>query len=191
MDYRIGPNVLAAFAKPAAARDRRTSRGASRAQTIDDPGEEVTDPEINIQSTTLQVNAQCAFNLFCDLWRVPEWVSIIRSVQVLSRDHLGYPTRAAFLADLERGAVGYTLHYQPRPRELTVTWDSDPSSSVIVRGRAHFAPLGERASMLHYELQLDLPAGSLPMWSDPFFEGHAASTVLGDFRDFVHRSVPL
>lgn len=152
---------------------------------------EATDPEIDILSTTLQVSAERAFELFCDLRRVPEWVAVIRSAQVLEVDAAGYPARAAFLAGLERGSIGYTLRYQPEPRGLRVSWESEPGGAVVVRGRAAFAPLGPDATMLHYQLQLALPSGALPSWGDPFFDGHAASAIVGDFRDFVHRSIPL
>lgn len=169
-----------------------TRKGTTTPREEDDAfRHEVTDPEINALTTTLQVSPARAFELFCDLRRVPEWVSVIRSVQILGRDSSGYATRAAFLAGLERGSVGYTLRYKPRPAELTVTWESEPGGAVVVRGRAHFSSLGPEATLLHYQLQLSLPSGSLPSWGDPFFDGHAASAILSDFRDFVHRSMPL
>jgi uncharacterized membrane protein len=157
----------------------------------DDPYGDRMDPQIEILSTTVPVSAERAFELFCDLRRAPEWVSVVRSVQILAEDSRGYPTRVAFLAVLERATIGYTLTYRPNPDKLSVSWESEPDGSVIVRGRAEFSPLGPKASMLHYQLQLDVPAGTLPSWGDPFFDGHAASAVIGDFRDFVHRSKPI
>lgn len=156
-----------------------------------DPADERTDPHIDLLTTTLPVSAERAFELFCALQRAPEWVSVLRSVQILERDPRGYPQRAAFLAELERGTIGYTLRYRAYPEKLSLTWESEPDGAVIVCGRAQFSPLGPKASMLHYQLQLDVPSGALPAWGDPFFDGHAASAVIADFRDFVHRSVPL
>jgi uncharacterized membrane protein len=157
----------------------------------DDAHLDRTDPQIEILTTTLPVSAQRAFELFCDLRRAPEWVSVVRSVQILAEDSRGYATRVAFLAVLERATIGYTLSYRPNPDKLAVSWESEPGGSVIVRGRAEFSALGPKASMMHYQLQLDVPVGTLPAWGDPFFDGHAASAVLGDFRDFVHRSKPI
>ncbi len=156
-----------------------------------DPHWDRTDPQIEILTTTLPVSAERSFELFCDLRRAPEWVSVVRSVQVLAEDEYGYPVRVAFLSVLEGGTIGYTLCYRPNPEKLSVAWESEPGGSVIVRGRAEFSPLGPKASMLHYQLQLDVPSGTLPAWGDPFFDGHAASAVIGDFRDFVHRSKPI
>jgi len=41
--------------------------------------------------------------------------------------------------------------------------------------------------MLEYQLSVD--RGGLPMWRDPFYEGHAPSAVLYHFRDHINRLV--
>ena len=182
MQHRATTEALDIFKAPSA---------LDAASVQDDDSADRTDPHIDILTTTLPVSADRAFELFCDLRRAPEWVSVVRSVQILAEDSRGYATRAAFLAVLERGSIGYTLQYRPNRKTLAVTWESEPGAAVIVRGRAEFSPLGPRAAMLHYQLQLDVPIGSLPAWGDPFFDGHAASAVIGDFRDFVSRSKPI
>jgi hypothetical protein len=42
---------------------------------------------------------------------------------------------------------------------------------------------------MHYELSLELPAGALPSWEDPFFNANAASAAVNDFRDYIERHV--
>jgi hypothetical protein len=38
--------------------------------------------------------------------------------------------------------------------------------------------------MLHYEIELNKHS-SLPAWGDDMYNGHPASSVLSDFRDFI------
>ena len=70
----------------------------------------------NIISTTLPVNAQTCYELFCDVARIPEWVTTVRSVQVLAFDDEGRPARAAFLASLGRASAGIARAGDPRGR---------------------------------------------------------------------------
>jgi hypothetical protein len=142
-------------------------------------------------STSLPVNVRDAFDAFCDVEASPRWVSVVRSARVLSWTQTGRPKRAAFMARLQNGAIGYTLHYRYSERERIVSWGTAPGSMTLVAGRAHFIPLGDRATLMQYQLALELPEDALPPWEDPFFSGHATSVVMNDFRDYVthlHRS---
>jgi uncharacterized membrane protein len=139
-------------------------------------------------STTLPMPARDAFEAFCDVEATPRWVSVIKSVKVVSWNPAGRPKRAAFLARLERASIGYTLHYRYDEYQRMVTWGTAPGSTTVVAGRAQFVPLGDRACLMQYQLELELPAEALPPWEDPFFSGHAASVVMNDFRDFVLRA---
>lgn len=111
----------------------------------------------------------------------------MKSARVLSWHATGRPKRAAFLARLQNGAIGYTLHYHYNEREKTVSWGTAPGSMTLVAGRAQFIPLGDRATLMQYQLMLELPEDALPPWEDPFFSGHATSVVMNDFRDYVTR----
>jgi hypothetical protein len=142
-------------------------------------------------STSLPVNVRDAYDAFCDVEASPRWVSVVRSARVLSWTQSGRPKRAAFMARLQNGAIGYTLHYRYNERERIVSWGTAPESMTLVAGRAHFIPLGDRATLMQYQLALELPENALPPWEDPFFSGHATSVVMNDFRDYVthlHRS---
>jgi hypothetical protein len=138
-------------------------------------------------STSLPVNVKVAWDAFCDVESSPRWVSVVKSVRVLSWTGSGRPKRAAFLARLQNGAIGYTLHYQYNEREKAVSWGTAPGSMTLVAGRAQFIPLGDRATLMQYQLMLELPEDALPPWEDPFFSGHATSVVMNDFRDYVTR----
>jgi ribosome-associated toxin RatA of RatAB toxin-antitoxin module len=141
-------------------------------------------------TTTLPVSASIAYEIFCDVEQVPRWVSVIKSARVLEANPRGRPRRATFLASLARASIGYTLEYRYIERERIVTWSTPKQSSTQVAGRARFDPLGERACLMHYELVLEVP-DALPAWSDDYFDGHAASAVLADFRDYLSRVAPM
>ena len=138
-------------------------------------------------TATLPVNAQRAYEVFCDVEQITRWVSVVRSVRVLEATPRGRARRAAFIANLSRASVGYTLEYDYREADRVVTWWTPDGHMFRVGGRAQFDPLGERACLMHYELQLDIPEGTLPPWGDSYFDGHAPSTVLADFRDYLNR----
>jgi uncharacterized membrane protein len=143
--------------------------------------------ECEALSSTLPVNARHAFDAFCDIESSPLWISVVKSARVLSRNSAGRAKRAAFLARLQNGSIGYTLHYCYNERERTVSWGTTPGSLTLVAGRAQFLPLGDRATLMQYQLTLELPGDALPTWEDPFFSGHATSVVMNDFRDYVTR----
>jgi hypothetical protein len=106
---------------------------------------------------------------------------------VLEKNADGRPERVAFLAQLDRATIGYTLQYRYKERELAASWHTPEDAMTIVSGRVQFLPLGDRACLMQYSLILELPEGALPTWEDPFFDGHAASAVINDFRDYINR----
>ena len=138
-------------------------------------------------STSLPVNARKAYDAFCDIESAPRWVSVVKSVRILSWNAAGRAKRAAFLARLQNGSIGYTLHYRYNEREKIISWGTAPGSMTLVAGRAQFIPLGDRATLMQYQLTLELPEDALPPWEDPFFSGHATSVVMNDFREYVTR----
>jgi len=133
--------------------------------------------------------ADACYELFCDVGRIPEWLTVVRSAVITRRDRNERPREVAFLARLERATVGYTLTYRYRHSERWVCWATPEESSISVSGFAQFSPLGARSCLMTYSLALDLGDGRLPSWSDPLYEGHAASAAMTDFRDFVTRAL--
>lgn len=137
-------------------------------------------------TTALPVAAGLAYELFADVEALPIWLTIVRSVRVVSRSAEGRPRQVACMAALERGTIGYTVDYGFDDLTCRVTWSTRGGSSIQVAGEARFSPLGERACMMYYRLGLSLP--SVGTWGDPSFDGHAASAVMHDFRDYVRRA---
>jgi uncharacterized membrane protein len=138
-------------------------------------------------STSLPIPAAAAYEAFCDAEEIPRWLSVVQSVRVLARTPSGRTQRAAFVGRLQRGTISYTLFYRYSEQALAVSWGADPASTTFIAGRAQFLPLGDRATLMQYQLALDLPAEALPPWADPFFGGHATSVVMNDFREYVLR----
>jgi hypothetical protein len=141
-----------------------------------------------VLSTSLPIDAATAYEAFCRAESIPSWLSVVQSVRVLSRTRSGRPARAAFVGRLQRGTIGYTLFYRYREAERAVSWGTAAGSMTLVAGRAQFIPLGERATLMQYQLAFDLPEDALPDWSDPFLSGHTTSVVMNDFREYVIRT---
>jgi ribosome-associated toxin RatA of RatAB toxin-antitoxin module len=141
-------------------------------------------------TTTLPRPARACYELFCDVSRVPAWLSVVRSAQVVRRDAEERPLEVAFLARLEGATVGYTCRYVYAADRLRVGFATSARARIRVAGFAEFEPLGDTACLVSYALELGLGAsGALPAWGDPLLENHATSTSLGDFRDYVLRAL--
>lgn len=149
--------------------------------TVDD------DPPTNIMSVSLSISAKEAFDLFCESDRVHEWMTVVRSSQVIARSSCGRPKQTAFIAQLERSSLGYTMHYEYDDETLTIRWCNGPANTTRISGSAHFTRLKTNSCMMHYELNMHSDT-TLPSWGDPMFNGHPASSVLCDFREFVARN---
>jgi uncharacterized membrane protein len=141
----------------------------------------------SVLSTSLSVSAAYGYELFCDSERLPEWMAVVRSSRVISRFEDGRAKRTAFIAHLERASMGYTLQYEYDDEATTVSWSTAREASMVITGKARFQPLGDAACMMHYELDMHSDS-SLPAWGDPMYNGHPASSVLSDFREFVSRN---
>jgi uncharacterized membrane protein len=136
-------------------------------------------------SATLPIPAALAFELFADASEIPAWLSVVQSARVLLRDGAHRPAHVAFLAQLDRASIGYSLHYTYDAAALVITWRTGPGSTIQLSGRARFTALGEHASMIHYAITVALPA--MAPWEDERFADHAATAVVTGFRDYVKR----
>jgi uncharacterized membrane protein len=150
----------------------------------------VPDPAQLPLTTAIGRPARVCYELFCDAERVPEWLRVVRSARVRERNRGGRPTVVTFLAELERATVGYTLDYAYRERDLGVSWSTASDGNLLVAGWAQFTPLGPAAALMTYQLVLDTECAAAT-WLDPFFDGHPASSVMSDFRDFAIRAADL
>lgn len=138
-------------------------------------------------SATLGVSAQVAYEALADVSQTPRWLSVVRSARVAQSDAEGRPLHVAFLAQLDRATIGYTLSYRWDPGAFAVSWSTPAGASVVVAGEAVFTPLSARACLFHYRLTLHAPF--TPDWSASF-AGNAAACVVSDFREYLRRLAP-
>lgn len=136
-------------------------------------------------AATLPVRAHVAYEVFADTGETPRWLSVVQAAHVLERGVDGRPARVSFRAAFERASLGYVVHYEYRPEDLTVAWWSSRAGSIRVDGEARFAPLSAKACLMTYRLSLELPVSN--DWLERHFDGHAASAVVGDFREHLRR----
>jgi ribosome-associated toxin RatA of RatAB toxin-antitoxin module len=136
-------------------------------------------------STTLPLAAAAAYEVFCDATEIPRWLPILQSARVLSRDREGRAACVAFMRQLERGSLGYTLAYHYDPSVMAVGWTTLPSSNVRLTGESRFVPLSPRACMMRYRIDLELPIVDEMLHGE--LDRHPASLVVAEFREHVRR----
>lgn len=150
-----------------------------RAATADLP------PASTEVATTLPVRAEVAYEVFADVGETSRWLSVVQSARVLSRDAAGRPLEVAFRAAFDRASLGYVVRYAYRPEDLVMRWSTAAGSAIRVDGEARFAALSPRACLMTYRLGLELPVSRA--WIETHYDGHAASAVVGDFREHLRR----
>lgn len=138
-------------------------------------------------ATTLPVRAEVAFEIFADAGETPRWLSVVQSARVLRRTAEGRAAEVSFRAQFDRATLGYLVRYDYRPEDFLVRWSTDGGSSIRVDGEARFSPLSPRACLMTYRLALELPVSA--RWLERHYDGHAASAVVGDFREHLRRHV--
>lgn len=136
-------------------------------------------------STTLSVGARTAYEVFADAVEIPRWLPLVQTARVLAFHPDGRPARVAFTRKLERGTLGYTLEYHYDPSNHTITWQTPPTSNVVLSGEARFVPLSMRACMMFYRLVLELPIVDDLISAE--LDGHPASCVVAEFREHLRR----
>ena len=142
-------------------------------------------PLVSEVSTTLTVSAQTAYEVFTDAVEIPRWLPIVQTARVLERGPDSRPLRVAFTRKLERGSLGYTLHYNYDVTSLTASWSTPDSSNVVMSGEARFVPLSSRACLMLYRLVLELPIVDDLINSE--LDKHPASLVVAEFREHLRR----
>jgi hypothetical protein len=136
-------------------------------------------------SVTLPVSAAEAFEVFADAAETPRWLRVVQSARVLELGDDRRPRVVAFRASFDRATLGYVVRYAYQPETLTLRWSTRRGSTIRVEGQAHFTALTPRACLMTYRLALELPVSH--EWMAEHYDGHAASAVVGDFREHLRR----
>ena len=136
-------------------------------------------------STTLSVSAGVAYEVFTDAIEIPRWLPLVQTSRIVARGPDGRPEAVTFTRKLERGSLGYTLHYTYDATTRTVSWSTPPSSNVVLSGEARFVPLSSRACLMLYRLVIELPIVDDLLESE--LDKHPASNVVAEFREHLRR----
>jgi hypothetical protein len=136
-------------------------------------------------SVTLPVAAAQAFEVFADAGETPRWLRVVQSARIVERGDDGHARTVAFRASFDRATLGYVVRYAYEPAALSLRWATRRGSPIRVEGQAHFTALTARACLMTYRLSLELPVSH--EWLTEHYDGHAASAVVGDFREHLRR----
>ena len=136
-------------------------------------------------SVTLPVAAADTFEVFADAGETPRWLRVVQAAHVLDRTPDGRPLTVSFRAAFDRATIGYVVRYRYDQGALTIRWATRRSAAIRVEGEARFTALSARASLMTYRLSLELPVSQ--DWLERHYDGHAASAVVGDFREHLRR----
>jgi len=136
-------------------------------------------------STVLPVAAPVAFEIFADVVETPRWLSVVQSAHVIDRGDDTRPRRVAFLTRLRRGTLGYALDYEYDLDRLAIRWTPPEESATQITGEAQFVELQAQTCLLNYRISIELPFPAA--WADPSYDGHAASAVVSQFREYLRR----
>ncbi len=136
-------------------------------------------------STTLSVGAGVAYEVFTDAIEIPRWLPLVQTSRIVARGADGRPEAVTFTRRLERGSLGYTLHYTYDASARTVSWTTPEASNVVLSGEARFVPLSSRACLMLYRLVIELPIVDDLLESE--LDRHPASHVVAEFREHLRR----
>ncbi len=142
-------------------------------------------PSTTEVSVSLPVGAAVAFEAFADAGDTPRWLSMVHAADVVDRGTDGRPRAMKFRVAFDSATLSYVLHYHHDADQLLVTWATRPGSPLRVEGQARFTELSARACLMSYRLSLELPVTARSLKAH--YDGHAASAVVGDFREYLRR----
>jgi len=136
-------------------------------------------------STVLPAAAAVAFEIFADAVEIPRWLNVVHSARVLERSSDQRARRVAFLTRLRGGTLGYVLDYDYDLDRTAIRWTTPDESETRIAGEAQFVELSPQACLLSYRIAIELPFQAA--WADASFDGHAASAVVSQFREYLRR----
>jgi hypothetical protein len=134
-------------------------------------------------SMVVRASAEAAFRAFLQVTRVPEWLPIVRRVQVLACDADERPERVAFRSQVGGQEVGFELCYRYDSVRRRVEWSAPAQSERQFAGSAEFEPLAAGTCLFHYEIEEAQSAAvpnpaTLPVWTD---EAWVAMKAFGEW----------
>ena len=88
--------------------------------------------EGTVQSIEVSAAPQFVFEVALHLEAYPEWVTGVKSVDILEEDDFGRPVRVAFVADAMIKEISYDLDYEYDP-PVRMSWTAVPGDDIRER----------------------------------------------------------
>jgi hypothetical protein len=101
-------------------------------------------------SVTLAVAAPVAYDAFCRVERISEWLPHVQVLEVVRRYPSGLAELARFEATVDGTQRAYALHYVYDLAGLRVAWKTPAEEPLLFRGDALLAARGPASSELTY-----------------------------------------
>ena len=145
--------------------------------------------EGTVQSIEIPANAGEIFDVLADLERYPEWITAMRSVDILERDADGMPARVQFEVDAMVKVITYILTYTfDRPKLMS--WVAEPGEDIReMVGSYELTELESGGTDVVYALSVDY-GFPLPGFLRRQAEKQLVSTALRGLRKRVRQVGP-
>jgi uncharacterized membrane protein len=117
--------------------------------------------EGTVQSIEVSAAPQHVFEAALDLEAYPEWVTGVKSVEILEEDDFGRPVRVSFVADAMIKEIAYTLRYHYE-MDNGFSWSAEPGADIkAMEGSYEFNEMEDGNTEVLYALRVD-PAFIVP-----------------------------
>jgi len=101
-------------------------------------------------NVTIAVAAPAAYDAFCRVERIPEWLPHVQVLEVVRRYPSGLAELARFEATVEGTRRAYALHYVYDVAGMRVAWKTPAEEPLLFRGDAQLVARGPARSELTY-----------------------------------------
>lgn len=117
--------------------------------------------EGTVQSIEVSADPDRVFKVATDVASYPDWVSGVKSVDILEEFKDGLPSRVEFVADAMIKEISYTLQYSFES-DRKFSWVAEPGADIrLLEGSYQFTELEDGSTEVLYALRVD-PAFVVP-----------------------------
>ncbi|NJC63277.1 SRPBCC family protein [Planosporangium flavigriseum] len=122
--------------------------------------------DISTQSIVIDAPCEKVAEVICDFLRYPEWVSAVKSADVVEEYEDGYASQVRFVLDAGVVADEYTLSYDYADDLSRIEWHLVKPSKMqkSQAGSYDLADNGDGTSTVTYTLAVELSIGMLGMF---------------------------
>ena len=121
--------------------------------------------DMSTQSIVIGASPERVAEVICDFGRYPEWVSVVKSTEVIEEYEDGYASQVRFVLDAGVMTDEYTLRYEYAEDLSRIEWCLVAPSRVqkVQDGSYDIVAAVDGGSMVTYTLSVELAIGMLGM----------------------------